>query len=379
MRKNILLFILSTLAICGYAQKPEGFTTRVRVSSTNIKNQDLTGTCWSFATTSFVESELIRMKKDEFDLSEMFFVHQIYPKKARNYIRLQGKANFGEGGQAHDVMNVIRENGIMPESAYSGRCSVNDKLNHFEMVSVLKAMLDAARTNKSEKLSDKWYPAFEAVIDVYLGKLPSNFDYKGKIYTPKSFSKEMFPIIPDDYVEITSYNHHPFYEKFRLEIPDNWSMDEYYNIPIEELIKIMDNALASDYSLVWDGDVTENEFANKRGMAIVPLVDWDKKSKEEKDKTYTGNDSEKEITQAMRQESFDNYSTQDDHLMHIVGIDVDKKGTKYYITKNSWGEECNNFGGYIDLSESYVKLKTVAIMVHKNAIPPDIAKKMGIK
>ncbi|MCU7497590.1 MAG: aminopeptidase [Ignavibacteria bacterium] len=353
------------------------FVKDFEIKTTPVKNQARTGTCWCFATVSFLETELLRQGKGEYDLSEMFIVRNSYPLKAESYIRYQGMANYGEGGQAHDVINQIRSFGIVPEEAYTGRNNGEEKHNHAEMKAVTESMLKTMAENKSGKLSRRWKEAYEAVLDVYMGKLPKEFTYKGRTYTPLTFAKDELKLNLDDYVELTSYSHHPFYSKFALEIPDNWSRGEYYNLPMDELEMVVDNALKNGYSVAWDGDISEHEFSQKKGYAILPLKDWNDKTSSEKDEVVTSPEVEKTVTQQDRQEAFDNYTTTDDHLMHFVGLAHDQKGSKYYLTKNSWGTEQTN-GGYIYISEPYVRLKTVAIMVHKDAIPGEIAKKLGL-
>lgn len=352
------------------------FTKDFEIKTTPVKNQAKTGTCWCFATVSFLETELLRQNKGEYDLSEMFIIRNTYPLKAENYLRYQGMANYGEGGQAHDVLNQIRTYGIVPEEVYTGRNNGEEKLNQQEMRAVTESMLKTMAENKSGKLSRRWKEVYESVLDVYMGKLPSEFTYKGKSYTPKSFAGDL-KLNLDDYVELTSYTHHPYYSKFTLEIPDNWSRAEYYNLPMEELEAVMDNALENGYSVAWDGDVSEHEFSQKKGYAVLPFKDWNDKSAAEKDEVITSPEVEKTVTQEDRQESFNNFTTTDDHLMHLVGLAHDQKDTKYYITKNSWGTEQTN-GGFIYMSAPYVRLKTVAIMIHKDAIPKEIAKKLGL-
>jgi bleomycin hydrolase len=352
------------------------FTMDFQVKTTPVKNQSRSGTCWCFATVSFLETELLRMGKGEYDLSEMYLIRNNYPRKAENYIRYQGMANYGEGGQAHDVLDLIRTCGIVPEEAYPGRNNGEEKHNHTEMKSVTKGMLDAWVINKAGKLSPRWEEAYNSVLDVYFGKLPLEFSYKGTKYTPISFSQSL-GLNLDDYVEITSYSHSPFYEKFRLQIPDNWTGENYYNVPMEDMMSIIDNAIKNGYSVTWDGDVSEHEFSQKNGYAVIPLKDWDDKSASEKEENLTKPEEEKTITQELRELTFNNYTTTDDHLMHITGIAHDQNNTKFYYTKNSWGIDQTN-GGFIYLSAPYVKLKTVAIMVHKNAIPKEIAQKMKL-
>jgi len=285
--------------------------------------------------------------------------------------------NFGEGGQAHDVINQIRDYGIVPEEVYTGLNIGEPKHNHGEMTSILESMLKAVNNKKGGKVTPRWQEAFESILDVYLGKVPAQFDYKGKTYSPKSFLKDELELNPDDYVEITSYSHHPFYKKIKLEIPDNWTVQEYYNLPIDELVEVMDNALETGYSIEWDGDVSEKFFNQKKGFAVVPLKDWDEKTNAEKEAKIKEPFDEKTITQEMRQKAFDNFSATDDHLMHIVGLYHDQNGNKFYNTKNSWGTDYS-FNGFIYMSNPYIRLNTIAIMVHKDAIPKAICEKIGL-
>lgn len=349
------------------------------IKTTPVKNQANTGTCWSFATTSFVETELMRMGKGEYILSPMFNVRYSYLPKAVNYIRYSGTANFGNGGQAHDVMNVIKQYGFIPEEIYNGMNIGEDKHNHAEMDGVLKAIVDVVSKARGGKITPRWQEVVESTLNIYLGIPPKEFSYRGKTYTPKNFA-ESLGFKTDDYLELTSYTHHPFYTKFDLEVPDNWSKDQYYNVPVDAMMKVIDNALMNGYSVAWDGDVSEKYFIRKKGVSIVPLEEelpaGDDAKKE--DSTDTKPESEKTVTQQMRQESFDNHTTTDDHLMHITGIAKDQNGNKYYYTKNSWGTKDKNYGGYWYVSEQYIRLKTIAIMVHKDVIPADLKTKLGL-
>lgn len=364
------------------------FTKVITLPATSVKDQSASGTCWSYATTSFIESELLRTKKDTFDLSEMYFARMAYKDKAIQYVRLHGTANFGQGGQAHDVMNVIRAYGMLTEAAYSGLANGQTKPSHSELEAVLTAMVGAISKNPSGKLSPEWINAISGVLDVYMGKIPATFGSPAK--TPVEFAQV---INPDDYVEITSYTHHPFYTAFSLEIPDNWSGDTYYNVPVDELVQIMDNSLNKGYTIAWDGDVSDKGFSHKNGVAVVPEViienmpatersKWDNLSEKERRAqfyTFTKPVPEKNITQEIRQAAFDNYSATDDHLMHITGTVTDQNGKRYFRTKNSWAADSNSDGGYLNISEAYVRLNTIAIMVHKEAIPKEIRKQLGIK
>jgi len=370
MKKRFLtLFVILNLALVAYAQEKDTlkkayhFQMIYSVKTTPVKSQYRTGTCWDFATVSFVETELLRKGKGEFDLSEMYIVRETYPQKAERYIRFHGNETFSQGGQAHDVLNTIAKFGIVPESVYNGNVEDPKTYNHNELFDIMKGMLSGVMQQKHP--SEKWEHALENVLDVYLGKPPVKFDYKGESYTPKSFLNSLdFDI--SDYVELTSFTHHPFYSKFVLEVPDNWAHAEYYNIPLDELIEVMKTALKLGYSIAWDGDVGK-EYFKRFGVALVP--------KNIKDSNYPI--EEKEITQQLRQKEFDNFQTTDDHLMHIVGLAKDQRGTEYFYTKNSWGTK-RGYEGYWYMSESYVRLKTIAIMVHKNAIPQKIREKLGI-
>jgi len=364
------------------------FTKIIDLPATSVKDQSASGTCWSYATASFIESELIRMTKDTFDLSEMFFARKAYEAKAMHYVRLHGTANFGEGGQAHDVMNVVRKYGIITEDAYSGLANGQTKPVHAEMDAVLKAMVDAISKNPAGKLSPEWINAISGVLDVYLGKVPATFGSANT--TPIEFAKK---INPDDYIEITSYTHHPYYSTFSLEVPDNWSGDTYYNVPLDELIQIMDFALNKGYTIAWDGDVSDKGFSHKNGIAIVPEVNidniaaterskWDKLTEKERKAqfySFTKPVPERNITPEIRQAAFDNFSATDDHLMHITGTATDQNGKRYFRTKNSWSAESNTEGGYVNISEAYIRLNTIAIMVHKDSVPKEIRKKTGFK
>lgn len=361
-------------------KKPvHAFTVDLQVKRTPVKDQFKTGTCWDHATLSFLESELLRLGRGEFDLSEMFIVRHTYPRKALNYIRHHGRANFAEGGQSHDVLETIRRHGIVPDSVYSGLNIGESRHNHGELDAVLKAMLDAVVKAAGGRLTPRWPEAVEAVLDVYLGQAPVQFEYGGRTYSPKSFW-EMLGLNPDDYIELTSYSHHPFYQKFVLEIPDNWNYNgNYYNLPIDDFEAVIDYALKKGYSVAWDGDVSERDISSSEtGYAVVPAKDWEDKTQAERDAKPTEPEPEKEVTQELRQKTFDDFSSTDDHLMHIVGLAHNQKGTKFYLTKNSGGTDRKN-EGYVYMSRSYVRLKTLALMVHKNSLPPGLAQKLGVK
>ena len=365
MRKTLFLTLLiTTLTISALSQKKSTTVTRpeqefifkplTELKTTSVKNQARTNTCWCFATTSFIESELIRMGKGEYDLSEMYIIRYNYVDRLRdNYLR-QGKGNTEEGGQSHDWMKIFAESGIVPDEVYNGLNYGSATHNHGEMNSILTAVAETAVDRKNE--SPQYKSIVESILDTYLGTVPESFTYKGVIYTPESFAQSL-GINPDDYIEITSLTHFPFYTLGVLEVPDNWRMKNFFNVPINELIEIMDYAQNNGYTVNWDGDVSEPGFSHKKGVALFP---------------------ESNVSQEMRQKGYENFTTTDDHLMHVTGISKDQNGTKYYITKNSWGPESNSFGGYLNISENYVRAKTLFIMVHKNSIPPAIRAKLGL-
>ncbi|MBP7497837.1 MAG: aminopeptidase [Bacteroidales bacterium] len=385
MRKSIFLILLIQLSCVIYIKAQEvkkvggyNFTTIKEIKHTPVKNQASSGTCWSFSGISFIESELMRMGKGEFELSEMFVVRMAYKDKAAEYVRWQGAKNFGGGGAFHDVTNVIKKYGILPDEAYTGLVIGEKKHNHNEMDAVLKAVVSQLIRNLNRKLSPVWPQAIDGILDAYLGKIPENFIYKGKNYTPRSFTNEL-GINPDDYVEITSYTHHPFYSKFIIEVPDNWSGDEVYNVPLAEFKEILDYAIMNGYGIGWGSDVSDEGFSFKNGVAIVPEKNWEDIEKAEKDTIFKHPVKQKEITQEFRQKGYDNYTLSDDHGMHIVGIAKDQLGQKYYKVKNSWDTKSNDFGGYFYASEAFVLGLTMDIMIHKDALPKNIAKKLGIK
>ena len=338
-----------------------------QVACTPVKSQDRTGTCWSYATASFLESEVMRLNKGQYDLSEMFVVRNIYRDKARNYVLRQGKANFSQGSLSHDLMRAASVHGMMPEAAFSGKLEGETRHDHSELSAILKGMLDAVLDQK--RPSPKWSKAFEAVLDVYLGEMPNEFTYEGKSFTPTSFAKHL-GFASNKYHSFTSYTHHPFYQPFILELPDNYSNGSYHNLPIDKLVSLVDQAIEKGYTVAWDGDVSEKGFSAKSGIAVLP------KDAKRTD-LFDQPGEELNVTQELRQETFENYSTTDDHLMHLVGIAHDQNGTKYYVIKNSWGE-ISPFKGYLYMSEAYFRLKTVAVMLHQEALSSDLAKQLDL-
>lgn len=353
-----ILFNFSTNTI-SYSQQKEGFKIIKLIESTPIKNQQSSGTCWSFATTSFIETEAIRLGKEPVILSPIFYVAPTYIAKANKYIRLHGNSYFAEGDLTFSVMNAYKKYGAIPEKVYNGIIPGEYRHDHYEMDNLLLVMVKSVGASDYGKIKqESWRKSTEATLKAYLGDPPDSFIYEGKSYTPKTFAAEKIGINPDDYIEITSYNHHPFYQKFILEIPANWNNNFYLNLPIHDFKEVVDNALNQGYSLCWDGDVSETGFKEEKGIAEL----------KGRFKNNSG------ITQEMRQFTFNNYTTQDDHNMHLTGLAKDKNGNEYYILKNSEGNN-NDSGGYIYMSENYLLLKTISVMVNEDAIPISIKAK----
>ena len=363
----------------------------VTIPVTSVKDQNKSGTCWCFASTSFFENEIRKAKGDSLDLSEMFTVRHCYADKADRYVRTYGKINFAAGGSALDVPYVWKKYGVVPEEVYSGLNYGEDKHVHGELDAVLSAYVQAIVRNPNRRISTAWRQGLEGVLDAYLGVLPETFTYKGKTYTPKSFAQSL-GISPDDYIGLTSFTHHPFYEPFILEVSDNWLWGEYQNLPLNELRAVVDNALANGHTVVWAADVSEDGFKWKDGVALMPkgkdegdmtdteLSRWVKLSDKERasDKyNFNGPVEEITVTQQMRQEMFDRQETTDDHGMEIVGIAKDREGKLYYKVKNSWDTN-QIYDGFLYVSMPYFDAKTLNIYVNKKVIPADIAKKLGI-
>jgi bleomycin hydrolase len=348
-------------------EPPYKFTILVEHPRTAIKNQGSSSTCWCYSTSSFLESEMQRIGKPMVELSVMYTVRNTYIDKAEEFIRWNGKCEFGPGGADHDVINSIKKYGIVPMAAYPGNEIKEQGVIHNEMDGVLRAYVDAIGKNPNGKLSTAWKNGFTNLVDAYLGEVPEDFEYAGTSYTPTTFAASL-GLNMDDYVQISSFTHHPFYEKFVLEVPDNFARGTAYNVPIDELDQIVENSLKTGYTVAWATDL-ESGFNFGLGVAVVPPIGWD-------GKTFKPG-MEPEITQERRQVEFENYQTTDDHGMHLVGIAHDQNGGKYYCEKNSWGPG-NQYKGYSYISSAYLKLKSTCIMVNKNGIPAEVRKKLGI-
>ena len=367
------------------------FTIQKELKSTSVKNQFRSGTCWSFSAISFLESELLGMGKPQLDLSEAWVIRHSYSDKAKLYVRWHGNLNFAGGGAFHDVTNTIKKYGIVPEEVYEGLNYGTDKFVHGEFDAVLKGYMDQVIKNRNKELTTAWHNGLEGILDAYLGEKIEKFTYNGKEYTPHTFADEYLGINPDDYIEVTSFTHHPYYSKFILEVPDNWSFDEVYNVTLDDFIEIIDNSIEMGHTVAWAGDVSEKGFSWKKGIALVPDVEYEETSGTDKERLTGLNTKEKneliysfekpvkemEITPELRQKAFDNYTTTDDHGMHIVGIAKDQNGNKFYMVKNSWDTD-NPFNGYIYMSEAFIKYKATDIMINKKVLPKDIKKKLNL-
>ncbi|PIE50821.1 MAG: aminopeptidase [Flavobacteriales bacterium] len=351
------------------------FTDVINLEKTSIKNQGSSGTCWSYSGNSFIESEMMRMGKEPVELAQIYTARNAYIEKGKMFVRMHGAVTLGEGGAFHDVMHMYEKYGTLPRSVYTGLQEGQTRNDFSEMSGILEPMLKAIISNK--KLSDNWLKAYTAVIDSYLGEVPKTFKYKGKTYTPKTFADEVVGINPKDYVELSSLKEYPYYQPFVLLVPDNWAFDAVWNVKMDELVEVVDNALKKGYTVAWGGDVTERGFSWRNGVAYVPEIDFPKMTKAQRKAMFNGPKPEKKVTAEGRQKEFDNYQTTDDHGMHIVGIAKDQNGKEYYIVKNSWGLS-NDYKGYLYMTKTFMKYKITDLMVHKDALPKKIAKKLKL-
>lgn len=388
--KNITLFVALSSFFIGTAQddliksvagnhsENAGFkfTTGINLERTDVKDQGSSGTCWSYAGASFIESEMKRMGKKPIDLAEIFTARNCYIEKAKQYVRMHGNLDYGQGGELHDVINMYAKYGAVPQNIYTGLNYGTTRNDFGELHAILKGFLQGMLKNgeKKNKLTPNWLPAFTATIDAYLGAVPESFMHEGKKYTPQSFAKERVGINPADYIEMVSYADQPKYQNVFMAVPDNWSFDYAYNIAMTDLTKTIDNALKKGYTVAWAADVSERYFSWKNGVAFVPEKEVSEMSNEEALYLFSNPPTaERTITPEMRQRDFDNYQTTDDHAMHIVGLAKDQNGREYYIVKNSWGLR-NDYEGYLYVTKAFVEFKTTAIMLHKGGVPNDVLK-----
>lgn len=395
MKKTLLTAAIGLFALQLAAQEAQGekkgfqFTTIKENPVTSVKNQNRSSTCWSFSGLSFIESELLRMGKGEVDLSEMFVVHKTMQDRATNYVRLHGESSFSPGGSFYDVIYCMKHYGLVPQEAMPG-IMYGEKLPvHNELDAVAGAYVNAIAKGNFKKLSPVWKKGVAAIYDTYLGACPEKFTYNGKEYTPQSYVASL-GLNPADYVSLTSFTHHPFYTPFVIEVPDNWRNAMSYNLPLNEFMEVMDNAIRQGYTFAWGSDVSEAGFT-RNGIAVMPDVNspadqsgsdmarWIGATPADRRMELTSEPRpEINVTQEMRQEAYDNWETQDDHGMIIYGLAKDQYGKEYFMVKNSWGTD-NQYKGTWYASKPFVAYKTMNIVLHKNAIPKEIAKKLGLK
>ncbi|MBO4802885.1 MAG: aminopeptidase [Bacteroidaceae bacterium] len=401
MKKTIAILLAVLLAIPGFAAKKEKketpsnkpvFTTIKEMPITSVKNQNRSGTCWAYSTLSFFESEILKKTGKTYDLAEMFVCNKDYMERAELTVRMHGDSQFEQGGSAGDVLLIIKNHGIVPEDAMAKPGTmIGDTLANFnEFFSVMNPFVNAVATNKAKTISNQWKPGLQGILDAYLGKTPESFTYQGQQYTPKTFAASL-GLDWNDYVSITSYTHHPFYTSFAVEVQDNWRWDHSYNVPMDEMMRIIDNALDNGYTVAWGGDVSDEGFT-RQGLAIL----YNTKSAE----GLTGSDQAKWLklkaadrknfidslgvnapemipSQEQRQKDFDGWELTDDHGMHIYGLAKDQNGKEYYMVKNSWGLT-GDYQGIWYMTKSYIAARTMDFLINKNAIPADIRKKLGI-
>lgn len=396
MKKRLILFMSAALLFSQATAKPVSdelqFTVIKENPVTSIKNQNRSGTCWCFAGISFLESEAIRLNsiKDETsypDFSEMFVISRSYQDRAEKYIRLDGYMTFSAGSECEDVLHIMKDYGLVPQSVQPGTNYGTELPVHGELDATTLAYVEAIKKNPNKTLSTAWKNGFKGIVDAYLGECPAEFEYKGKKWTPETY-RDSYKLNADDYVSLSSFTHHPFYKKFTLEVCDNWRGDQVYNLPIDELVEVVFNALEKGYTMTWGGDVSEIGF-NRNGHAL--LLDTEKKVSSGSDQErWVGKDGEtsqkeaeskapveKEVTQESRQHGFDVKTTTDDHGMHAFGIAKDQYGNRYIMVKNSWGET-GKYKGIWYISEAFTRAKVLDIMMHKEALPKSLKKKLGI-
>lgn len=393
---KVLTFTIGAVFLCGSSFAQDNLINKVKSNYSSesakhfkfkeiinlehfpVQNQGRSGTCWSYATNSFLESEMVRAGKTPVELSKMFTARNAYIEKGKQYVRMEGAVMLGDGGEAHDVINMYRKYGAVPQEAYVG-LNYGTKINDFSQMSSLREafLKEVVAMKKNNGLQANWLKAYTGLIDAYLGTPPEKFTWNGKEYTPKTFADEVVGINPDDYVEITSFIDWPLYKTFVMPVPDNWAYDIVYNVAFDEFTDIIDTALSRGYTVSWGTDVSERYFSWKNGVAYVPEKEFADMDKTERENMFKGPKPEREITAEMRQEAFDALLTTDDHGMQIIGLAKDLKGREYYIVKNSWGDK-NDHGGYLYVTKTFVRFKTTDFMVNKNALTQEMRSKLGI-
>jgi len=350
-------------------QVPRFFDVKT-LKATPVKNQAMTGTCWCFATTSLVESEEIRREDRQVDLSEMFTVRNMYIEKAKNYILRNGRAQFGEGGLGHDEIRAVATYGAVPLSEYTGLLNGEKNLDHQKLFGELQKYLDSVLRKKP--ISGNWLDGYVKILDENLGVPPKEFSYNGKTYTPVSFAKEVLHFNPNDYVSLTSFTHEPYYQPFILQVPDNYANGSFYNLPLNELIEAVKYAIDKGYTVAWDTDVSNKGFMQETGLAL-NLDNNISYAKDQinPDMKEAGSDAN------TRQQLYENLTTQDDHLMHITGVEKSKGGKIFFMVKNSWGI-VGPFDGYVNVSEAYFAINTLSIVIPKAALSKEIIEKLKL-
>jgi bleomycin hydrolase len=396
MKKLILLLVFvvsaTVLSAQDQAQTPEGyiFTDIKSIPVTSVKNQASSGTCWSFSTLAYLESEILVAGGPETDLSPMFVVRNAYYDRAVKYVRMHGTSSLSGGAASEDVLICWRKHGIVPTEIYGGNEYGEPLHRHAELDATVKAYCDAIIKNPNRKLSTAWLDGLNGILNAYLGEVPATFTYNGVEYTPKSYAASL-PIDIDNYVSLSSFTHHPFYEWFVVEVPDNTVWGESFNVPLAEMMSVIEGTLDAGYPVEWSTDVSDKGFAWRKGIAVVPdvnlermddseLARWVALSAAEKDKaiyTLDAPGKEREISQEMRQEAFDNWETTDDHGMELVGLATDQVGNRYFKVKNSWGADDHIYSGYLYASRPFVEYKTISVLVNRHTLPKDLAKKLS--
>ena len=399
MKKIFTFALLAVLALCAQAEEKDStksnkpvFTTIKENPITSIKDQNRSGTCWEYSTLSFFEAEILKATGKTYDLCESFVANKTYMERAIQVVRYHGDCQFSQGGSAEDVLATLKTHGICPEGAMPFPGSLyGDSLNNFnEFFSLLEPYVAAIAKSSAKKISNQWKVGLQGILDAYLGKCPEEFVYEGKKYTPKSFVKSL-GINLDDYVSITSYTHHPFYTAFAVEVQDNWRFPLSYNLPMDEMMRVIDNAVEKGYTIAWGGDVSEDGFT-RQGLAYAvdgkaaqslrgsDMARWLKLAAAKKRDIIDSlgcNVPEIVPTQELRQERFDNWELTDDHGMLIYGVAKDQNGKEYYMVKNSWGE-AGEYKGIWYMTKAFIAANTMDFLVNKNAIPKDIRKKLGL-